>query len=341
MHSPLLMPRTEADPRPSRELARCERPHDAEPFAQMLAEVDWEEVSEPMISSLPAEGVDAEPNPWAAPHTTAPVLQPVPQAMPQAMPQMMWLYPTVSLSSAAVPELSSASKNLEQLLPADVHIRLREAPAAAPPVEATSLSKTAPTQASEPGFTQAMIGVVREAADLNDEPVPDGDELAGWMSSPKTEAVSTGELAGDALKVTDVEAPTLPEAAAPVPQQLRLEIQDSGGRWELDVLRSGAEIHIEVGGDAELKKILHGATRELEQRLGMHGDTLGSVQWRPISASSSTQNDRMESGDPRSGQQGQAQQDTPQRQAPTPQKPDLKAETHDKNNHRGLIHRIL
>jgi hypothetical protein len=257
------------------------------------------------------------------------------------MSQTMPLYPTVSLSSTTAPELSSASKNLEQLLPADVHIRLREAPAAAPAVEATSLSKPAPTRASEPGFTQAMIGVVREAVDLNDEPVPDGDELAGWLSSPKVEAAQTGELAGDAPKVADVEAPTLPEAAVPVPQQLRLEIQDSGGRWELDVLRSGAEVHIEVGGDAELKNILHGATRELEQRLGMHGDTLGSVQWRPISASSSTQNDRMEGGDPRSGQQGQAQQDTPQRHAATPQKPDAEADAHDKNHHRGLIHRIL
>ena len=339
MHSPLLMPRTEASPRPPREPARRERPHDAEPFARILAEVDPEKGAEPATSSPPAEGADAaaESDPWAAPHTTGPVLAPVLQPISQTMP----LYPTVLLSSTAAPEQSSASKNLEQLLPADVHIRLREAPAAASAVEATSLSKTAPTQASEPGFTQAMIGVVREVADRNDKPVPDGDELAGWLSSPKVEAALTIEPAGDAPTVAEVEAPTLPEVAVPVPQQLRLEIQDSGGRWELDVLRSGAEVHIEVGGDAELKKILHGATRELEQRLGMHGDTLGSVQWRPISASSSTQNDRMESGDPRSGQQGQAQQDTPQRHTPPPQKPDTEAETHDTNHHRGLIHRIL
>lgn len=340
MHSPLLMPRTEAPSRPPREPARCESPRDAEPFARMLAEVDPKEVPEPATSasSLPAEGVEGELDPWAAPqvaasHGVAPTLAPVLQPLP--------LYPTVSLSGATLPELPPATKTLEQLLPADVHIRLREAPAAAPQVAPTLLSKTAPAEASEPGFTQAMISVVRESTDLNKEPLPDGDELTAWMSGPKMEAAASSELVGDAQKAAEVEAVTLPEPAAPVPQQLRLEIQDSGGRWELDVLRSGAEIHIEVGGDAELKKILHGATRELEQRLGMHGDTLGSVQWRPISASSGAQNDRMESGDPRGGQHGQAQQDTPQRQPRSPQRQDVATETHDKNHHRGLIHRIL
>ena len=329
MHSPLLMPRTEAAPRPPRESVRRECPHDAEPFARVLAEVDPEEVPASTPATLPAEGGEAagEPDPWAAP--AAPVLTAVVPPVLQPVP----LYPTVSLSGSS--ELPSAPKNLEHLLPADVHIRLREAPAA--PVEVPGLPKTAPSEASEPGFTQAMIGVVRESTDLNDAPMPDGDELAAWLSSAKMEAAAASELAGDAQKVAEVEAPTLPEPVAAVPQQLRLEIQDSGGRWELDVLRSGAEVHIEVGGDAELKKILHGATRELEQRLGMHGDTLGSVQWRPISAASSTQNDRMESGDPQSGRQGQAQQDAPQRQPPSSKKP----ETSDKNHHRGLIHRVL
>ncbi len=340
MHSPLLMPRTEATSRPPRESVRREQPRDAEPFARMLAEADPVDVADrtaPTVveeaSTPPAEDLD----PWA------------PMGVQSSLPLVPALL-APPLVAAAVPlpgpllaEPPTLPKNLEHLLPADVHIRVREDVLPPPQLRLDpppSSAKTAPAEASEPGFTQAMIGVVEGAAELNEENLPEGEDLAAWLSSAKLETGDAGERVDANQKLAEIEPLTTPELSAPVPQQLRLEIQDSGGRWELDVLRSGAEVHIEVGGDAALKKILNGATRELEQRLGLHGDTLGSVQWRPISASSSTQNDRMEPGDPRGGQQGQTQQDAPQRQAPR-QRPETAAETPDKNHHRGLIHRIL
>jgi hypothetical protein len=277
-----------------------------------------------------------EPDPWATPGQVSSTLPPlVPSLM--ALP----VVPLATPSGSLLAEPPTLPKNLELLLPADVHIRVREAPLPSEPLRLQAPSKVAPkasTEASEPGFTQAMIEVVAGTPELDEETVPEGDDLAAWLGSPKGEAAGVGEILGDDKKIAEIEPTTTPELSAPVPQQLRLEIQDSGGRWEMDVLRSGSEVHIEVGGDTALKQILHGATRELEQRLGLHGDTLGSVQWRPISASSSTQNDRLESGDPRSGQEHQARQETPQRQ---PSRQDPPPEDPDKNHHRGLIHRIL
>lgn len=333
-----LQPLHRASPDASRDASRVaparERPRDQ--FAHILADAELAEPApaspagllgasrELVLESMPQSALPDLPALTGLPPSD--LLAPALSALPFAAPVPPLQTPLVLSPTSSPPPTTPA-------LPSDIHVRLRAAPLPPlvparhrldkPPVSATPAAATAGEPSREPGFIPVLIEAERT------------DELPELvLGTAEGRTLQVPEL----VEVQPARISEVPELTAPMPQQLNLEIQDSQGRWELDVLRSGEQIHIEVAGDAEIKQILHGSVRELEQRLGMHGDMLGSVHWRPITASHSTQNDRMESGDHQAKNQG-GQPDARQQQArPQPQAP---ADNPAESSRRGLLHRII
>jgi hypothetical protein len=122
-------------------------------------------------------------------------------------------------------------------------------------------------------------------------------------SLPVTEH-TTAEKAAP-TEMSEVRPAEVPEAPVKMPEGLNLEIRDGQGRWELGVVRENQTVHLEFHGDPELRRIVQESTREVGERMARHGDTLGSVSWRPIASSSSSSSEQ-QLGD------NQHQQNTPQ-----------------------------
>lgn len=313
--SPLLPPNTE-------------RPSSRDDFARYLADADaaekkpFEKQVDPLSEHPSKHPAEQESSPEKRPEKRlenqdagAVVLRP---ASLQPMLQELSLAP-LPTPPELPPELPPDLHLTVHLgaMPAGPRIRLDAPPEPAPappavvPVAAEAVTPVEEVLA-EPGF----ISEAPLPEEPTKEPTP---SIAPEMPHLPMEARS------EAPAVTPLEKAEVPELAAPLPHGLNLEIKDPVGRWELGVVRTENTVHLEVHGDQELKRIIQESTKELGQKLARHGDTLGSVQWRPIAATVSAQEGRNDqAGERRDGQQQQpSSEEKPQKQprkaAPEPQ----------------------
>ena len=118
------------------------------------------------------------------------------------------------------------------------------------------------------------------------------------------------EKGPETAPLTESRSSEVPEAPVKMPEGLNLEIRDAQGRWELGVVREQNTVHLEFQGDPELRRIVMESTREVGERLAKHGDSLGSVSWRPMAtpSSSSSQDRPNDSSHQQASQQQQQNQ---------------------------------
>jgi hypothetical protein len=248
-----------------------------------------------------------------------------PEAVAMASSTPLVLDPLLQDLQVLLPEAPEIPENIEisvkmGVMPAGPRLRLDKAPPETtempkiPEAEETVVQAApeapleAPPPPMEPGFLAPEEGEKEASPHL----LQSHSENVPLMEAKPQESVAA-----------PVEKAEVPELAAPLPQGLNLEIRDPGGRWELGVVRAENTVHLEFHGDPELRKIVQENSQEIGQRLARHGDSLGSVVWRPIASTSGAQDGRMEGGDrhPSDRQPQQQQQQSERERQDSPPSP--------------------
>lgn len=311
--------------------APAARPSARHDFARHLAEHDVEEETDPAVAAAdPLAADDDDPEP------AADLPDPKLLAKPEAAPPPALLAPPALLQELLLPQ--ELPKNLPAEipeLPADLQITVRRGPMPAGPRLSLDLPSAPPPKNPEkieilaeslaPPEPDAVPEVTAEPGFTHEEP----DREAPQPPAPELHLESAPLPQTRESPVAPAERPEMPELAAHLPTGLNLEIRDPVGRWELGVVRDNTTVHLEFHGDPELRRIVQDSSREIGQRLAVHGDSLGSVQWRPIASSASAQDGRNESQQERRSSQEQPQ---PRQQKERPPEP----KNNNKNARRAL-----
>lgn len=319
------------------ERAPSRRKEPARDFETHLAEQQRPEKAKPH-ATLEHARPDRREHPDRHPHPKQqeeekPEIRPEAVAMASSTPLV--LDPLLQDLQVLLPEAPELPENIEisvkmGAMPAGPRLRLDKAPP-----ETTESPKI-------PEAEETLETVVQAAPEAPLEAPPPPSE-PGFLASEEGEKEASPHLLQaehvplmeskpqESLAAAPVEKAEVPELAAPLPQGLNLEIRDPAGRWELGVVRAENTVHLEFHGDPELRKIVQENSHEIGQRLARHGDSLGSVVWRPIASTSSAQDGRMEGGERQASHHQQQQQSPSERERqdspPSPPPPQKRTET--------------